>query len=289
MDCLQHRMRQSTGMASAATTRKAALRERARALYTSGMTLRQVADAVGVSSITTIRAYLDQSGTPRRGPGPQADTTRERVCAADGCDNVFSPTRQQATRGHGRFCSRSCANTARRIHAKPTERECAHCGRAFVPKAGAPGTYCSRSCRSRAPRGSYAKARSRWKTMCCELCGTPRQVPLYSELRFCSKGCFNTYRWRTGYGVSDESAILRGNGRLKQVFKGRWAGPKGARAGAELGGPPTLDARATAANAGAAERRQDGARDSARGLRQRALQEPGVQLRSSLAKRLPVP
>jgi hypothetical protein len=219
-----------------ATTRKA---EQARDLYTSGMTLRQVATAIGVSSITTVRAYLDQTGTPRRGPGPQTDKSRNRVCAAAGCDNAFNPTRQQVNRGHGRFCSRSCANTIRRIHPKLAERECARCGQMFTPMAGAPGKYCSRSCRSRAPRGDYAKVRSQWKTLCCKICGTERRVPPYSEMRFCSKSCFNKYRWRVGHGISDDSAVLKDNGRLKQKFKGRWAGPKGAADGAAKGGRPS--------------------------------------------------
>lgn len=40
--------------------------------------------------------------------------------------------------------------------------------------------------------------------------------------------------------MSDDNAVMRENGRLRQQFKGRWAGPRGARAGAELGGRPPI-------------------------------------------------
>ncbi len=203
--------------------------------------MREVAESLDVS-FTSVRNYLADTRTKRRNPGPRPDASRVRTCEAKGCTNTLNPTRQQLARGHGRLCSYGCANTVRRIVPKAAPRRCAYCGETFTPGSdSAPGKYCSRSCRARAPKGDYAKARANWKTVQCTLCGKEKTVTGKGHVyRFCSKRCSNRYRWLHAIGISDDTATMKDHGRLRQQVKGRRYGPLGRGAGARGGRPVEL-------------------------------------------------
>jgi len=139
---------------------------------------------------------------------------RQRTCARDGCEVVFTPTPAQIRRGVGSYCSHSCA---KRIHPVPKERECARpaCSVRFVPDAHKAahgrGRYCSRQCRD-ADRWRFGRARV---PITCLQCGRQHIVksPYYiGRQRFCGSTCWA--RWRKVHAIKT-LRVLRGDVRKR--------------------------------------------------------------------------
>lgn len=105
-------------------------------------------------------------------------------CTCARCGASFSVVPAQVKRGKGKFCSKDCANAARRQH---VPRVCDHCGAAYArkPSMASRGetTYCSREC--------YAAARAdgAWITSPCKVCAEPMTYRRSTPRRFCSWAC----------------------------------------------------------------------------------------------------
>jgi len=140
---------------------------------------------------------------------------RQRTCAREGCDVIFTPTPGQLRRGVGRYHSAKCAYTARRLHPVPHERECTRpgCAERFVPDAHKAthgrGRYCSRPC------GHEHIVKS----------------PYYiGRQRFCSRRCWGLYRWRPGGGLATLAKAIEGcSGDIRRKLKLRLAPKPGRR------------------------------------------------------------
>jgi hypothetical protein len=225
------------------------------AAYLAGATMDECAAMEGVSR-RTIGRLLDAEGVARRHPQPRPD---ERVCARDGCDNCFRPTRRQLDQGYGLYCSNTCDGEAHRIYARPAERTCARdgCEVRFTPQsdkgwheARGRNRYCSRRCYgvARSQAGKRAKAKKgRWlrcdNKTCprggreffrydCEL-ERDRGPGTQKEGTFCSTACHAEHRRRypwPGYRTFINPSAS-GGARQKMIGarEGRAAGRRGGK------------------------------------------------------------
>lgn len=151
---------------------------------------------------------------------PQTDP---RVCACEGCDNIFRPTPRQVRAGYGKFCSRKCDHEAHRLYEQPAERACDRegCGNRFTPTgsnvAYGWGKYCSRRCSA---LSTAAHQKEKGRTVACAQCG--RDHSRYdSQLKdgvtlFCNRSCWGKYRWKHGVVISpDLVSLVSGRARQK--------------------------------------------------------------------------
>lgn len=218
-------------------------REHVVALYASGMSVAAVAERIGCHP-QTARADLREAGVEVR--GTNAPQTEPRICAREGCVNVFRPSPRQLRNGDGRFCSRKCGREAHRIHPQPDERVCARhgCENRFTPGAWNAahgwGSYCSKRCSA---LSTGAHRRKQGRLVPCRNCGAERwRYDSTVGAGFCSLKCATTYRWKHGIGISPNVWSLA-TGRARQKHLGRWGGSKGGAAGIEGGReggrPPT--------------------------------------------------
>jgi hypothetical protein len=213
-------------------------RQRAVDLYAEGLSTAAVGERLGCSRMTIARD-LRATGVDIRGTiEPQ---TEPRICARDGCENVFRPTPRQLRSGYGKFCSRACDHEAHRIHPKPKERVCARpgCVNRFTPLGANValgwGTYCSKRCSA---LSTYERGKRKGRMVACDFCG--EETWRYdsqlkpSGLHFCDHSCWGKYRWKTGTAISGDVVSLA-RGRSRQVWHGRWNAHKGKAGGIEGG------------------------------------------------------
>jgi hypothetical protein len=206
---------------------KAQRREHAVALYKELRSVQKVAGILGCSPMTVWRDIKAAGVTLFHTNEPK---TEERICARDGCENRFRPTPRQVRLGYGKFCSRHCDHEAHRIYEKPTERECARpgCENRFTPTgsnvAMGWGSYCSKRCSAVM---TYDRKRKKGQIVACDHCGEEfwRYDCALLENNFCSRECWNRYRWKHGLAISPDLVSLT-TGRARQRWYGRWAGRK---------------------------------------------------------------
>jgi hypothetical protein len=205
-------------------------------LHEQGVTQRAIADRLGCHW-HTVRLDLRAGGVPPR--STNKPTTEPRVCAREGCDNLFRPTPAQVRKGFGKFCSRECDHEAHRIYPQPEERKCERCGAPFTPSgsnvAMGWGRFCSKRCSA---VSTSAHQRKKGRAVACKNCGRERwRYDSNIGAGFCSHECWNRYRWKHGIGISDDVVSLA-TGRARQRWKGRWNGCLGGLDGREGGRPP---------------------------------------------------
>jgi hypothetical protein len=217
-------------------------RQQAAIYYLSGMTVEEIAERLGFYWLT-IHKDLKQLDVPRRDRRRKHPRPAERTCARDGCSVRFTPTPNQLQRGAGRYCTKACADVAKRLHPLPAERECARpgCSVLFVPDAHKAahgrGLYCSRPCRD-ADRWRFRTARVQ---ITCEQCGRGHWVksPYYRQQRFCSSTCWAS--WRKVWAIKTLK-LLPGSVRQKLAgvrgHEGAEHGIDGFHHGHEGGAPP---------------------------------------------------
>jgi hypothetical protein len=229
-----------------ATNREQTVAERRRKvlrLYEQGLTQRVIAERLDCHW-HTVRLDLRAGGVPPS--STNKPTTEPRICAREGCDNMFRPTPGQVQKGFGKFCSRECDHEAHRIYPRPEERQCERCGTPFTPigsnVAMGWGRFCSKRC-SALSTGAHERKKGREVT--CQHCGrTKWRYDSMVGAGFCSLECSNAYRWKHGIGISDDVVSLA-SGPARQRWKGRWNGRHGGLDGREGGRPP----KATSAQA----------------------------------------
>ena len=219
-------------------------RQKVLRLHEQGLTQRVIAERLGCHW-HTVRLDLRAVGVPPK--STNKPTTEPRVCAREGCKNVFRPTPAQVRKGFGKYCSRACDHEAHRIYPQPEERECERCGNRFRPTgsnvAMGWGRFCSRRCSA---LSTSAHERKKGRLVACLNCGRERwQYDSNIGAGFCSRECWNRYRWRHGIAISDDVVSLV-SGRARQRWKGRWNGRHGALDGRD-GGRPALSTKAQAA------------------------------------------
>lgn len=220
-------------------------RQRAAELYPKLRSVKRVAAELGCAPST---AYLDLEAAGVEFFHTNEPQTEERVCARDGCENVFRPTPRQVRKGFGKFCKRECDHEAHRIHPKPEERVCARpgCGTRFTPEgfnvAMGWGSYCTQRCSALMTAAHKKRA---GQIVSCAQCGKDfwryNSALRRQASRCCSHKCWGLYRWEQGIAISPDVVSLA-RGRARQRWLGRWAGPKGAeagRTGGAKGGRPT--------------------------------------------------
>lgn len=229
-----------------ATNREQAVAERrqeALRLYKQGLTQRVIAERLGCHW-HTVRLDLRAGGVPPR--STNKPTTEPKVCARQGCDNVFRPTPAQIRKGFGKFCSRECDHEAHRIHPRAEERVCARpdCQNRFIPDgfnvAAGWGKYCSSRCSA---LSTSAHQKKKGRVVACRKCGKEEwryDCQLTNEHgEFCSRECWNAYRWANGIALDPDRLVSLSphvvTGRSRQRWLGRWNGKKGAAAGIEAG------------------------------------------------------
>lgn len=171
---------------------------------------------------------------------PRQYTPRsERTCET--CGKSFSVKASVATKGKGRFCSRSCADMGQRLR---VGRVCEQCGKSFLVKPNkvkeGKARFCSRACMS---------ASRRKQVSCkCQTCGVEFTVHQdryeRGNVRFCSRTCTDkahavkrgsdTPNWRGGSAAPTceqcgasftvkKSRVANGRGRFcSRACKGRW-------------------------------------------------------------------
>jgi transposase len=200
-------------MATSATATRssdlASRRERAAELYRHGAGLKEIAAEFGVS-VGTIAYDLERMGVARRRGGrPQIHPTPERrSCKNPDCGREFRPRPDHVARGYGLFCSMECYH--RYVEAGRWLVCANHGGPMWV--------------RERDIRRAEARGKSNWNL-------------------FCSKSCAMAYRWKHGISIGDQFIVMR-HGRVRQVWKGRWAGRLGAPSGRGGGRPSKVSEEA---------------------------------------------
>lgn len=106
----------------------------------------------------------------------------ERVCARDGCGQMFTPKRPEQ-----RFCGVGCGNSFRQQpKPEPVTRVCARaiCGVTFtVPRETSPALHCSVRCGVRARVGEVVRRRCAWPPCGREL------VAATKTQRYCDRAC----------------------------------------------------------------------------------------------------
>jgi len=105
-------------------------------------------------------------------------------CTCRQCGAVFAVVPAQVKRGRAKFCSKDCANAARRVHVAVV---CDQCGASVSLKSSKANrgvtAYCSRDCYM------AARADGAWITAPCKTCGAPMTYRRSQPKRFCSWGC----------------------------------------------------------------------------------------------------
>ena len=200
-------------------------RRRAVELYQQGLSTNKVAAALGCTWDTARSDLLAAGFTFKR--STRAAAIEPRVCAREGCENVFTPKPAQLRKGYGKFCTRKCDHEAHRIYPQPGERVCARdgCEERFTPTGANValgwGKFCTKRCSA---LSTDAHRRKKGRDVECLNCGrTKWRYDSMIGAGFCSLECSNGYRWRHGIGISpDVVSLVRGSAR--QRWYGRWAG-----------------------------------------------------------------
>ncbi|HEV2591028.1 MAG TPA: helix-turn-helix domain-containing protein [Gaiellaceae bacterium] len=220
-------------------------RQRASELYAQGLPCSEVAEALGVGTMTVWRDLKAIGVTFRHSNEPQIKPRPCEVCGAE-----FRPSPKQVRNGFGRFCSRKCGGEAHRIHPKAEPRTCARegCDVVFTPTGANVsmgwGKYCSKACSSSVTRNTD---KGKLKSLKCDYCGLTfdrTESAIRDDFNVCSPECWGKYRWKHGIGIG-EGVVGLGTPNSRRKWKGRWAGGdvKGAAnagraAGTAKGGRP---------------------------------------------------
>jgi hypothetical protein len=143
---------------------------------------------------------------------PRQSTLVTLICKA--CGKPFETEPHQAARGRA-FCSRACANDARRGADSPAwkgtpDQVCLHCGASFHVKASriadGHGRYCSKKCAH--------LGRTRRAPLTCRACGASFEATASQVARnraYCSVACGNTANQGAGNpawkGIPDQTCL----------------------------------------------------------------------------------
>lgn len=128
-------------------------------------------------------------------PRAKRQSKVERACGQ--CETVFLASPSRIKIGSDKYCSRGCADLARRNR---TEHKCPQCGKLFILRPSeVGGKYCSRDC--------YSKSRPQLINCICKQCGIEfTRRPSEGNGLYCSKQCQgialrgeNHPRWRGGH------------------------------------------------------------------------------------------
>ncbi len=95
------------------------------------------------------------------------------------CGASFYVSASRRARGKGRYCSRACHDTARRL---PRDNCCAHCGASLLPKRRE-ARYCSRRCAALALHNA-----SQTTVRLCRACRRPFSSSSARDV-FCGRVC----------------------------------------------------------------------------------------------------
>lgn len=117
------------------------------------------------------------------------------------CGNKFYAKLSKTKEGHGKYCSKGCADEGWK---KPSQRICLACGVEFVTNEKSVRKYCSMECSPKAP--------VEYKTYTCLYC--ENKITDRIECKFCTKDCFYLYQTENSEGtIKDGYRSIRVDGK----------------------------------------------------------------------------
>lgn len=133
------------------------------------------------------------------------------------CRQPFRMLRLYVDRGQGKFCSRACADEARRrgVTIDAARRTCKRCGRPFLMK---PGEVLSGKRRTRCSKDCQTTRRP----IPCFVCAALFK-PMNPGARFCSIGCYRRNKGETSLETIVREVLTTYGYQFRQEVKiGRW-------------------------------------------------------------------